>query len=545
MKLLFKCQLNAIVIALLVALTQSVRVFVPSCEAQSTVDFYVTQFTGNTNDTTINIAAKNNPIIYHGQFYWWPQNGTNFATTNGFLAVTLIPGGYNVSLGDVPQSWTITVTNSATPLNAAALTTSTLIYSGINSLSGSVVTSDNHGNYSISADTSGASQAATNGLGSAAFTSAAAYDAAGTGAAAAYQSTNSLGSAAFQASTQFQSASSAVANVIATSAPLSGAWLLVDQVNGNDATGVTNSYLLPVSNLETAVWMIQSNGYGGGTIITVPGQTVNLDTIQNSMVVSNNCFVNLLADGTTFYSTNQNLVVWTFNTNSAYAEHDAVWNVGFPAQAGNAYLYHTAGSSGPIDFEIYGGTSYNWEDGWFTFTMGNGFAHSAPTDASKFPRFTLMNHTCIGTWDLAFIGAGSKTQTNLLCQYIGDTFDIYNNTNAGPGNIMHGVSTGGFSIFKDCAFNLTNAVANFGAVCAILPAHFALVNCTFNVANPGGNGGATNIVFGVTTRQYYFPELYNCACGTNCWITGDGTGTSSYLSIRTKDGLITQHQVWP
>lgn len=513
--------------------------------AQSSVQFYLAQFAGTTNDTTINIVAKNNPIIYNGQFYWWPANGTNLSTTNGFAAVKLIPGQYNVSLAGVPQSWTLTVTNSVTPLNAAGLTTSTLIYSGINSVAGNVVTSDNHGNYGINADTNGAAQAATNALGTAAFSAASAYDAAGAGSTAAYLATNSLGSAAFQPSTQFLPASNAVANVSAPTTSLSGAWLLVDQLNGNDSTGVTNNYALPVSNLETAVWMIQSNAYGGGAIITVPGQTVNLDTIQNSMVVSNNCFVNLMADGTTFYSTNQNLVVWTFNTNSTYIEHDAVWNVGFPAQAGNAYLYHSAGASGPIDFEIYGGTSYDWEDGWFTFTMGNGGAHAAPTDAAKFPRFALMNHTCIGTWDLAFIGAGPKTQTNLLCQYIGDTFDIYNNVNEGPGNTIHGVSTGGFSLFKDCVFNLTNAVANFGAVCAVLPAHFALVNCTFNVANPGGNGGATNIVFSANTRQYYFPELYNCACGTNCWITGDGTGTMSYLNIRTKDGLITQHQVWP
>ena len=120
---------------------------------QSTVNFYLTQFTGTTNDTTITIKAQNNPVIYNGQFYWWPANGTNIATTNGFATILLAPSKYNVSLAGVAQSWTITVTNSATALNAAGLTTSTVIYNGINSINGNAVTNDGHGNYTVTGGT--------------------------------------------------------------------------------------------------------------------------------------------------------------------------------------------------------------------------------------------------------------------------------------------------------------------------------------------------------------------------------------------------------
>jgi hypothetical protein len=117
------------------------------------VQFYLANFTTATNDTTITVKSLNNPVIYNGAFYWQPPNGTNLSATNGFAQVTLIPGQYSVSFAGVPQSWTITVTNSATPLNAAGLTTSTLIYNGINSISGNVVSSDGHGNYLVNADT--------------------------------------------------------------------------------------------------------------------------------------------------------------------------------------------------------------------------------------------------------------------------------------------------------------------------------------------------------------------------------------------------------
>ena len=128
--------------------------------AQTTIQFYLAQFTGSTNDTTINLRAQNNPIIYRGVFYWMPSSGTNLTTTNGFASLSLIPGQYHVSLAGIPQSWTITVTNSATPLNAAGLTTDTLIYNGINSLAGNAVTNDGYGNYTVNADPPGAAAAA-------------------------------------------------------------------------------------------------------------------------------------------------------------------------------------------------------------------------------------------------------------------------------------------------------------------------------------------------------------------------------------------------
>jgi hypothetical protein len=116
---------------------------------QSTVDFYLTQFTGTTNDTTINVQAKNNPIIYNGVYYWWPQYGSNILTTNGLATITLVPGHYTVSIAAVSMAWNITVTNSATPLNAAYLSSNVTIYNGINSLSGAGVTNDGHGNYTL------------------------------------------------------------------------------------------------------------------------------------------------------------------------------------------------------------------------------------------------------------------------------------------------------------------------------------------------------------------------------------------------------------
>ncbi len=38
---------------------------------------------GTTNDTTLNVKAVNNPIVWQGRVYRLPVNGTNFATTNG------------------------------------------------------------------------------------------------------------------------------------------------------------------------------------------------------------------------------------------------------------------------------------------------------------------------------------------------------------------------------------------------------------------------------------------------------------------------------
>jgi hypothetical protein len=159
---------------------------------------------------------------------------------------------------------------------------------------------------------------------------------------------------------------------------------------------------------------------------------------------------------------------------------------------------------------------------------------------------TVMNHTFIGTWDICLAGAGSKTKTNSLAQFIGDTIYVTNNVNSGPGNTMHGIAApGGFEIFKNCNFYLTNNISNFGTIACLLPTKYALVNCNFYTYNNGGT--VTNIISGNVSGQtvFYFPELYNSTCGTNCWITGDGTGVNSWLNIRTMDGVVTSHQIWP
>ncbi len=133
------------------------------CPAQSVINFYLSQFTGITNDTTITLQSRNNPVIYNGQFYWWPPYGTNLVTTNGFATITLVPGQYTMSLAGIPQNWVLSVTNSATPLNAATLTTGTMIYNGINSLTGPAVTNDGHGNYYVNVLTNGSSGGGGNG----------------------------------------------------------------------------------------------------------------------------------------------------------------------------------------------------------------------------------------------------------------------------------------------------------------------------------------------------------------------------------------------
>jgi lysophospholipase L1-like esterase len=209
-----------------------------SLVAQSTVQFYVTQFTGITNDTVINLTARNNPVLYHGQFYWWPQSGTNLATTNGFAAITLIPGQYNVSLAGVPQSWTLTVTNSATPLNAASLTTATLIYNGINSLTGPTVTNDGHGNYTVTPGApplvAGANVLITNAAGTNLVSvPAGTFDAFGAASAA----TGALGSAAFSSASTYVSNGQSSVNL--------GTLRVTNLVNDSTITAIMETNALP------------------------------------------------------------------------------------------------------------------------------------------------------------------------------------------------------------------------------------------------------------------------------------------------------------
>ena len=104
------------------------------CRAQTTVVFTNQSMIGTTNDTTITIKADNSPIIYNGVFYSLPAAGTNITTTNGVGQVQLVAGSYTASFAGVPASFKLYVTNSATPLNAAAIANQIVFYSGVQSL---------------------------------------------------------------------------------------------------------------------------------------------------------------------------------------------------------------------------------------------------------------------------------------------------------------------------------------------------------------------------------------------------------------------------
>jgi hypothetical protein len=120
----------------------------------STVQFSVLDMTGATNDVTFNIKPANNPVIYNGTFYWFPVGGTNVTTTNGFAALNLIQGKYTASIVGQPQSWTLNVTNSATPISSTAISSGPTIYSGIVNLTGTggiAITQTQPGTYNIDA----------------------------------------------------------------------------------------------------------------------------------------------------------------------------------------------------------------------------------------------------------------------------------------------------------------------------------------------------------------------------------------------------------
>lgn len=66
--------------------------------AAGPVYFPLEQMTGETVDTTINVKAVNNPVIYNGNFYHLPRNGTNLTTVDGVVTNSFIPGAYTVSV---------------------------------------------------------------------------------------------------------------------------------------------------------------------------------------------------------------------------------------------------------------------------------------------------------------------------------------------------------------------------------------------------------------------------------------------------------------
>jgi hypothetical protein len=115
--------------------------FALKSSAQFTMPVYFTNYTmiGTTNDTTINIKPQNNPIGYLGALYSLPFRGTNITTTNGVGVAHLVKGRYTASFAGIPQSWSFTVTNSATPLNVLDITdgdSGIVIYSGVQTLTG-------------------------------------------------------------------------------------------------------------------------------------------------------------------------------------------------------------------------------------------------------------------------------------------------------------------------------------------------------------------------------------------------------------------------
>lgn len=160
------CRLFALVLALCGLWT---------CRAQTTVVFTNASMVGTTNDTTITIKADDNPVIVNGVFYSLPPTGTNVTTTNGVGQVVLVPGSYTASFAGVPASFKLYVTNSAVPLNAAAIANQIVFYSGVQSLTAAGGTAifpptGSGGNWTISNnpaagfDTNGAALAVSNNL---------------------------------------------------------------------------------------------------------------------------------------------------------------------------------------------------------------------------------------------------------------------------------------------------------------------------------------------------------------------------------------------
>lgn len=121
------------------------------------VYFPALEMTGATNDVTINVRAVNNPVIYNGNFYHLPKNGTNLTTVAGVVTNSFIPGAYTVSVSGLPKSWTIYVTNNSTAVNAVELSREIVRYSGVQSVTGSAiqVSNDGLGNITITDTNSG------------------------------------------------------------------------------------------------------------------------------------------------------------------------------------------------------------------------------------------------------------------------------------------------------------------------------------------------------------------------------------------------------
>jgi hypothetical protein len=113
------------------------------------VYFPLLDMTGATNDTTVNVKALNNPIVYNNNFYTLPRDGTNLITVNGVVTNTFVPGIYTVSVAGLPKTWRIYVTNNTEAVSAVDLSREIVRYSGVQSVAGNGVTSDGLGNVTV------------------------------------------------------------------------------------------------------------------------------------------------------------------------------------------------------------------------------------------------------------------------------------------------------------------------------------------------------------------------------------------------------------
>ncbi len=107
--------------------------------AQTNVYFTNLVMIGTADDTTINIKAVNNPVVWQGRVYRLPVNGTNIMTVGGVGTIVLVPGKYIAAYAGIPQSFQFTVTNSATAMNVTDLIDSghgVVIYSGVETIEG-------------------------------------------------------------------------------------------------------------------------------------------------------------------------------------------------------------------------------------------------------------------------------------------------------------------------------------------------------------------------------------------------------------------------
>jgi len=282
--------------------------------------------TGTTNDTIITVRPVINPVKFQSAVYWLPPAGIQLATKNGSATTNLIPNDYNVTIGGVPGSWKISVSDTNVTLNAAEIGNLT-VYSANGPLPG--VTKINAGNnitisppngmgvvtinstggsggsatntyqtqagnnlitistnltdliYTISGvsqtngypwgvlyDSAGAAQAATNGLsiasGLAAFRGTNSFDKSGAATAATNGLSLASGLAAFRSTNSFDAAGSAMA------ATNGFPWGVFYDMSGS-ATAATNGWPWGVLYDAAGAAQAATNGYPWGVLYDSAG----------------------------------------------------------------------------------------------------------------------------------------------------------------------------------------------------------------------------------------------------------------------------------